>query len=538
VASIQAAALLLGAVLLGTGYPTYHFDNARTGWNNGETALSIRTVPGLKKYADYGLDGEVDAQPLYLHAEYVPAAHRKEPIVYVTTENDTLYAFSPAQGLLWKRHFGTPVPATWAGNCIATAPVIGITSTPVIDVRRDTLYLVAYTLDGGKPAYTLHAVSPATGEEKATADISNRTGDTSVHRQRAGLLESSGSIYVAFAGFCDHHAGTTYGRILAYSADTLAFEHDFITTRSPRCGNVHMGTIWGEGFAPAADGDGNVYFSTGNGCIDYGRVPDGGYADAVLRLTPGLSLTSTGSALFAPCTAVNDNRHDQEMGSGGVVLVPGTRFAIAGGKNGMTYVLDRAHLGGFHTPCPDRVVYELQTNWGVWGGPVVWKSGPRAYVAIPGTGPHGVREFELDPQSGTLQLRSETGVFLRNGGESAIVTSDRAGSRQSLVLWLLTRPTTGVMYLQAYDALDLRHRLVSVAAGQWDNSGGYAGVSPTVVDGYVFVATDKRLTVWGCCRNLAAPGARGPAFWLLAIAALLAALAVLSTLVLRARRAR
>jgi len=469
-----------------TGYTTYHFDNARDGWNNDETRLNQTTVRSLQRIGDYALDGEVDAQPLYARG-----------IAYVATENDTLYAIDPRRGVRWQRHFGTAVSDRYVGNCRATAPVIGISGTPVIDSSRNTLYLVAFTVSDGRAAYTLHAVNAANGKEVRSVDISPYVRDTRAHRQRAGLLLSHGSIYVAFGGFCDHQAATTYGRVLAFDATTLAPRGAFVTTASPLCSGFHYGTIWGLGFAPAADSAGNVFLSTGNGCIDYNRLPNGGYSDAVLRLTPDLRLRDTHASLFAPCTAVDDNRHDQEVGSAGVLLAPDTQFAIAGGKNGVTYVLNRENLGGFRSHCPDRAVSEAETSWGLWGGPASWHSGNVTYVALAGTGPDGLRVYAL-AETGELKLRSETRERLFNGGQSAIVTSDPAATPRSLLLWTLTRPTTGTVYLRAYDALDVRRRLLSVAAGSWGNPYGYAGNSPTVADGYVFVATDKVLTVWTC----------------------------------------
>ncbi|HZT13817.1 MAG TPA: PQQ-binding-like beta-propeller repeat protein, partial [Candidatus Baltobacteraceae bacterium] len=268
------AAFAALAVFLQPAYTTFHFDNRRSGWNNRETMLVPARMRDVRMLARFELDGEVDAQPLY-----------HKGVAFVVTDNDTLYAISPTRGLLWKRHFGTAVAAAYAGRCRATAPSIGIQSTPVIDPASGTIYLVTYTLEHGVPAYTLRAVSTASGAERRRVDISKAVGNTYVHRQRAGLLESGGTIYIGFAGFCDHNASTTYGRMLAYSARDLAFAGSFVTTSSPACVDVHMGTIWSMGFAPAADARGNVYFATGNGCIDYSRVPDGGYSDAVLRLT-------------------------------------------------------------------------------------------------------------------------------------------------------------------------------------------------------------------------------------------------------------
>ena len=528
-ARLHAAGLFLAWFLVcchpahATNYTTFHFDNARDGWNNKETRLNHATVTHISKYGDYALDGEVDAQPLYARG-----------VVYVATENDSIYAVRPFRGVIWSRNFGVPVNASVNGNCAATAPTIGIQSTPVIDERTGSMYFVSYTMGSRKPVFTLHAISSATGADERSVDISSMAGDTAAQHQRAGLLLWNGTVYIAFSGVCDHHVDTSYGRILAYAATNLAFRGSFVTTQSPACGNFHLGTIWAMGFAPAADARGNIYVAIGNGCIDYSRTRNGGYGDTVLRLTPQLQLRSTSSALFAPCTAIDDNRHDQEMGAGGVVLEPETRFAVAGGKNGKTYVLRRDNLGGFRTPCPDNVAFEAETNWGIWGGPTAWKSGKRDYVAIPGTGPAGIRVYALNASTGALTLSSQTGEFLHNGGESAIVTSDRSGTPSTLILWTLTRPTTGTIYLQAYDALNVRKRLASVAAGSWANSGGYAAVSPTVVSGYVFVATNKELTIWGCCAQ-PATNTSSRRIW---IALLLAALIVSPLFALLRRRVR
>src|SRR5579872_3299 len=280
---LRVACLLLAALTplsaAATDYTTYHFDNARDGWNNAETRLNQTTVRTLQRIGDYALDGEVDAQPLYSRG-----------VAYVVTESDTLYAVDPRLGVRWQRHFGTAVSDRYVNNCRATAPVIGIASTPVIDPSRNTLYLIAYTVSGGKPVYTLHAVDTASGSDERSADISPYVHDTGAHRQRAGLLLSRGTIYVGFGGFCDHQVSTTYGRVLAFDARTFALDATFVTTASARCEGFHYGTIWGLGFAPAADAAGNVFLSTGNGCIDYDRVPNGGFSDAVLRLTPDLRL--------------------------------------------------------------------------------------------------------------------------------------------------------------------------------------------------------------------------------------------------------
>ena len=83
---------------------TYHNDRgAWTGQNVGETILS----PSNVKNGSFGLlfkvgvDGKVDAEPLYKPGVTIPGrgAHN---VVYAATEHDTVYAFDANSGA-WNR---------------------------------------------------------------------------------------------------------------------------------------------------------------------------------------------------------------------------------------------------------------------------------------------------------------------------------------------------------------------------------------------------------------------------------------------------
>ena len=122
------------------------------------------------------MDGQVYAQPLYV--ANVTIANVTHNVVYVATENDSVYAFdadkSPCQ-MLWQVSFINPtagittVPSTdpnLTGETDIT-PEIGITGTPVIDPNTATLYVVAKTevIEMGSPVYMqkLHALDLTTG---------------------------------------------------------------------------------------------------------------------------------------------------------------------------------------------------------------------------------------------------------------------------------------------------------------------------------------------------------------------------------------
>ena len=95
-------------------------------------------------------------------------------MVYVATENDSVYAFD-ADGTptrpLWRRDFTNSVQGITAVPCAdipacPVGPVAGITGTPVIGSASKTLYVVAFTKENGSYFQRLHALDITTGAEK------------------------------------------------------------------------------------------------------------------------------------------------------------------------------------------------------------------------------------------------------------------------------------------------------------------------------------------------------------------------------------
>ena len=118
-------------------------------------------------------------------------------IVYVATENDSVYAFD-ADGLSttppWQVGFLdpptiVPQPCTTANiGCVIT-PNVGITGTPVIDPNTQTLYVVSTTQENGTVFQRLHALDLTTGAENfgGPSDSDerawNRSGQPEGHRE-------------------------------------------------------------------------------------------------------------------------------------------------------------------------------------------------------------------------------------------------------------------------------------------------------------------------------------------------------------------
>src|SRR6202044_4197862 len=98
-------------------------------------------------------------------------------------------------------------------NASDIMPEIGITSTPVIDLASNTVYVVAATKENGAFYHRLHALDMTSGAEKfsgprliqATYPGTAQDGTDGVlsfsshfQLQRAALLLAKGRIYVAF----------------------------------------------------------------------------------------------------------------------------------------------------------------------------------------------------------------------------------------------------------------------------------------------------------------------------------------------------
>ena len=187
--SANATVTVTNAIPGSVAVLTYHNDDVRDGVNTNETILTLSNVNMQqfgKKYA-YPVDGQMYAQPLYV--PNLPINGLQHNTVFVATENDTVYAFD-ADGLsntpLWKKHLGTP-PAN--NDSEGISPILGITSTPVIDSTTGTMYVLTDTQEGNR-TFRLHALDLTTGTEKFGGSV---VVDRLRPGLRAGIATTGGS---------------------------------------------------------------------------------------------------------------------------------------------------------------------------------------------------------------------------------------------------------------------------------------------------------------------------------------------------------
>jgi uncharacterized protein YjdB len=330
--------------------PLFHVDQTRSGVNPNETILTPANVipQSFGKLFSLLVDGYVYGQPL-LVSNLTMADSTTHNVLFAATENDSVYAFDADSNT------GTNASPLWQVSLLQSGetpitngpiqPVEGVTSTPAIDLTTNTMYVVSMqnsSAAGG--TFRLNALDITSGNQKAgspvqiTASVqgvNSTTLDTSC-LQRAALLVAYGSVYIGF-GSC--HSGW----LLAYDETTLVQTGVFNSSPNLLGEGTYAsaGGVWMGGGGPAADGQGNVYITTGNGPWD-GQTA---FSDSILKFSETLQMQD----YFTPFDYSYLDCADSDLAAGGIVLIPASGAtpmqALAGGKTGMLYLVNTQDLG-------------------------------------------------------------------------------------------------------------------------------------------------------------------------------------------------
>jgi hypothetical protein len=487
----------------------------------------------------------------------------------VATQHDSVYVFDADVhpcvtywyvNLLDTLHGGTPgeAPVTWndVGYCYGDIyPEVGVTGTPVIDATTKTIYVVSASESNPKNSgscigasgnffHRLHALDVATGSEKYNAPVTIAasvpgSGDGSVngmvkfdsqhHHNRSGLAEAGGKIYVAFAA---HEDATPYhGWLIAYRAANVQQQMGVFNT-TPNGINGADGGIWAGGSAPAIDGAGDVYISTGNGVFDeLPPPPNDDYGDSVLRLhyvtgstLNGLNLSISG--YFTPYDQLTLAQIDSDLGSGGVLLFPNqkgsgpTSLLTEVGKEGVVYLIDRNNMGQYNSTNNSQIVQSFGgPPYGLWGVPALWHN--NLYV---GGQYDAIRQFTFNPTTELFDTSVASQTSSSFGFPGAIPSVSSQSASHGIVwaidssLYGYASPNAGVncsvvplpaactgrAILHAYNANHLTQEYWNgtQAANNRDQAGNAVKfVPPTIANGKVYVGTRTEVDVYGLLGN-------------------------------------
>lgn len=511
---------------------TQHNDIARTGQNTNETILTPANVSSgnFGKLFSVSLDGQVYAQPLYLSGLSIPS-NGTHNVVFMATMHDSVYALDADSGTkLWQITLldsahgatsgATTDPVTDTGCTEMSGTEIGITSTPVIDPVAGIIYVVGRTYENAYPVYRLHALSVTTGAEMTNSPVTlsasvtgTGTGSSSGvlkfdplwENQRPGLLLLNGIVYIGFAGYCDN--GPWHGWVLAYNVSTM--KQTSVFTPTP---NAEGSGIWMSGTGLAADVPsgspyGRLFIPTGNGTYDattpYGtNTMDYGVDVLRLDLTNGVM---TVSDAFTPMDQASLNANDQDMSSGGVLLLPPQTLAghtnqlLAAGKTGNFYVVDRDNLGGYSTTANNIIEYVSPNQiGGAFSGPAYWNN-TVYYWGDSDT----LKQFQITNGLMNFWHSANSSESMNYPGSSPSISAN--GTTNGIVwdidgsAYTNSAAGPGPAILYAHSATAVGTTLYSSATNATRDAPGQAVkmTVPTVVNGKVYVPTYGELDVYG-----------------------------------------
>jgi hypothetical protein len=231
---------------------------------------------------------------------------------------------------------------------------------------------------------------------------------------------------------------------------------------------------------------------------------------------------------------------DTDIGSSGPLLIPGTSLLIAGGKNGILYMVNTTgdSMGHFvaGTPPDTQIAQRFSgssTNGQIVGGPVWWESpaGPRLYV-WPGGSTVGAFAFNRTTNLFATTATSRS-VDVASGGDSQggqLSLSANGSTAGTGIVWATralgstggggfnsNNPVGGALY--AFNAENLATKLwdsTMVTADKLANAPKY--IAPTIANGHVYVGTlgaaptsGGEVAVYGLLNSGGAGGAGGSA---------------------------
>ncbi len=374
-------------------WPTWGYDQTRTGWNRGETVLSTKNVGKLKQIWSTQLAVPVDKYVLSTMTAPVIAAGvsvdgTPHDVMFILGANDTLFALDASTGKqLWAKSFPNPghalKPRTWL---CADAP----NDTPTIDKARGLVFFI--TGDG-----KLRGVSMSDGSEKLTPTdfvapfarawslnlVDNVIYSTS-GRACGEVSDTSSPMYAAaMSGLRRKGEGPLLDASAIQAADVSDLSH-------PRV--IHFYTSgarpaapWGRGGA-ALGPNGSLILETSDGRYDPAA---GDFSESILKVAPKATRLMDS---YTPTNWLDNLQHDMSGSATPVVFdFAGKTLIAASQKESVLRILDANALGGANHMTPlwqsPKLGNDEKTGTdpsrGVWGGIATYETNGKRYLYLP-----------------------------------------------------------------------------------------------------------------------------------------------------------
>lgn len=344
-------------------WPTYLADNARTGSNSAETAITTTTVSNLKTRWKYTTGGTISTQPVEANS-----------MVYWGSWDGNEYATDLSGNKVWSTFISTPTQ-----RC-STSVYFGVVSTAAVSTISIDGTPTSVLFVGGKNA--LYALDAMTGAV---------IWKTILNPSSATLIWSSpfvynGSVYVGVSSVED--CPLIQGALVQLDATTGTIGHTFYTVPNG-CLGV---SIWS---SPTIDeASSTVYITTGNaGACSTKEI----YASAIVALNAS-DLSVVDYWQVPKVEQINDD----DFGATPTLFTATSGATMVGAvnKNGTFYAFNRASLSS-------GPVWRAKIGIGrINIAPAAW-DGTALYIASRGTTINGTKCY------GSLRaVNPDTGAFI------------------------------------------------------------------------------------------------------------------------------
>ena len=213
---------------------------------------------------------------------------------------------------------------------------------------------------------------------------------------------------------------------------------------------------------------------------------------------------------FAPYNASELDSKDLDFASSGLSGLNDQFFgtpsfkhlAVAAGKEGYVYLLNREDLGGFKQGLGggDKVIQRIGPYGGVWSRPAVWP-GDGGWIYIPSSYSGGALRVYHYGVSGTgqptISLQATSSDSFGFSSSAAVISSDatKSGSALVWIVWTSGASGTGAQ-LRAYDPIPVEGKPVLRWSAPIGTSSKFA--TPGVGAGRIYVGTrDSKVLGFG-----------------------------------------
>lgn len=364
------------------------YDNSNSGANLGETILTQASVAtkGITKIFSLYMEGDArgcEAAPLIVPSVAMDDGTTRD-IVIACSMNNTVWCYDANDSdIIWVKKLAVPIDEA-LGNIDAWKinNHWGILSSPVIDQATNRLYAVAWTDPAQNPNtgyWQMHVLNLKDGSRvcppiPVEGTSNGQTWNKLIRKQRSSLLLATigGAKTVFFgAGTMSETSAGSAGWIFAFDCTSNKFATCLATSAGQGAG------IWSGGSSIVCDGT-YLYAVTANGGFDgvtnFGeaiikmqyiaspaslKIIDwwSGWSDSgregnsptglvSRKATPKLSnMDAVMQAKMQGATDPYSGWWDSDLGSGGALLIPGTKALLVSGKDGVSYSANTANLG-------------------------------------------------------------------------------------------------------------------------------------------------------------------------------------------------